>query len=302
VDDPHAEIKWLKWENAELRLPGRQDSPGVGPGTVRGAARGRDDALARGELRRLRDPRDARTDVPAWLGDRPGPDRPDHAGPGAAGVRRSKRVFTTRPDPAAWKPRDLLKRQFTEHARLSGPGTAGIHVTRVPGRSRERHGGRSARGRRRAGRPGHGRGRHRPRGASQRLPTRPRGSVPAGSEAKETAGSQVPAQAVYLGASHARSATAIVALTGARSYKIRFPAGDLPPHGADGFWSITLYNAAGCRPRRVRSASCCAYMPPPHRCSTVPGSRRRSRRSGDWTIAAWRGVQPVEQAMLASAG
>ena len=34
-------------------------------------------------------------------------------------------------------------------------------------------------------------------------------------------------------------------LTGVRSYEIRFPAGDLPPHGTDGFWSITLYNAAG---------------------------------------------------------
>ena len=28
-------------------------------------------------------------------------------------------------------------------------------------------------------------------------------------------------------------------------YEIRFPAEDLPPHGSDGFWSITLYNAAG---------------------------------------------------------
>ena len=27
--------------------------------------------------------------------------------------------------------------------------------------------------------------------------------------------------------------------------QIRFPAGDLPPHGSDGFWSVTLYNAAG---------------------------------------------------------
>jgi hypothetical protein len=30
-----------------------------------------------------------------------------------------------------------------------------------------------------------------------------------------------------------------------RSYEIRFPARDLPPHGADGFWSITLYNSSG---------------------------------------------------------
>ena len=63
--------------------------------------------------------------------------------------------------------------------------------------------------------------------------------------AKQTPGPQVPAQAVYLGATRARSGTTTTALTGARSYEIRFPAGDLPPHGADGFWSITLYNAAG---------------------------------------------------------
>jgi hypothetical protein len=63
--------------------------------------------------------------------------------------------------------------------------------------------------------------------------------------AKETLGAQVPAQAVYLGANRARSGAATTALTGTRSYEIRFPAGDLPPHGVDGFWSITLYNAAG---------------------------------------------------------
>jgi hypothetical protein len=64
--------------------------------------------------------------------------------------------------------------------------------------------------------------------------------------AKNTLGMQVPAQAVYLGASRARSGTTTpVPLAGTRSYEIRFPAGDLPPHGADGFWSITLYNAAG---------------------------------------------------------
>jgi hypothetical protein len=63
--------------------------------------------------------------------------------------------------------------------------------------------------------------------------------------AKETLGTQVPAQAVYLGANSARSGTTTTALIGTRSYEIRFPAGDLPPHGADGFWSITLYNAEG---------------------------------------------------------
>ena len=58
-------------------------------------------------------------------------------------------------------------------------------------------------------------------------------------------GTQVPTQAVYFNASRARSGTTTTALAGTRSYVIRFPAGDLPPHGSDGFWSITLYNAAG---------------------------------------------------------
>jgi len=63
--------------------------------------------------------------------------------------------------------------------------------------------------------------------------------------AEETLGTQVPAQAVYFSASQARSGTTATPLTGTRSYAIRFPAGHLPPHGSDGFWSITLYNAAG---------------------------------------------------------
>lgn len=63
--------------------------------------------------------------------------------------------------------------------------------------------------------------------------------------AQATPGLQVPAQAVYFGASRARSGTTTTPLAGNRSYEIRFPAGDLPPHGSDGFWSITLYNAAG---------------------------------------------------------
>ena len=58
-------------------------------------------------------------------------------------------------------------------------------------------------------------------------------------------GLQVPTQAVYFKASRARSGTTTTALAGTGSYEIRFPAGDLPPHGSDGFWSITLYNAAG---------------------------------------------------------
>jgi Protein of unknown function (DUF1214) len=47
------------------------------------------------------------------------------------------------------------------------------------------------------------------------------------------------------GASRARSGTTTTALAGTRSYEIRFPAEDLPPRGSGGFWSITLYNAAG---------------------------------------------------------
>jgi hypothetical protein len=63
--------------------------------------------------------------------------------------------------------------------------------------------------------------------------------------AEETLGTQVPTQAAYFSASRARSGTATTPLAGTRSYEIRFPDGDLPPHGSDGFWSITLYNAAG---------------------------------------------------------
>ena len=63
--------------------------------------------------------------------------------------------------------------------------------------------------------------------------------------AEETLGTQVPTQAVYFSASRARSGTTTAPLAGTRSYEIRFPAEDLPPHGSDGFWSITLYNAAG---------------------------------------------------------
>jgi len=64
-------------------------------------------------------------------------------------------------------------------------------------------------------------------------------------QAKETLGTQVPTQAVYFSAARARSGTTTTPLGGTRSYEIRFPAGDLPPHGSDGFWSITLYNPAG---------------------------------------------------------
>jgi hypothetical protein len=63
--------------------------------------------------------------------------------------------------------------------------------------------------------------------------------------AEQTLGTQVPTQAVYFSASRARSGTTTTSLAGTRSYEIQFAAGDLPPHGSDGFWSITLYNAAG---------------------------------------------------------
>ncbi len=58
-------------------------------------------------------------------------------------------------------------------------------------------------------------------------------------------GTQVPTQAVYFAASRARSGTTTTPLAGTSSYEIRFPAKDLPPYGSDGFWSITLYDAAG---------------------------------------------------------
>ncbi len=63
--------------------------------------------------------------------------------------------------------------------------------------------------------------------------------------AEEALGTQVPTQAVYFSASRARSGMTTTPLAGTRSYEIRFPAGDVPPHGTDGFWSITLYNTAG---------------------------------------------------------
>ena len=63
--------------------------------------------------------------------------------------------------------------------------------------------------------------------------------------ADETLGTQVPTQAVYFSASRGRSGTTTTQLAGTSSYEIRFLAKDLPPHGSDGFWSITLYNAAG---------------------------------------------------------
>jgi len=63
--------------------------------------------------------------------------------------------------------------------------------------------------------------------------------------AEETLGTQVPAQAAYFGARDAQSGATTAPLAGTGMYEIRFPAGDLPPYGSDGFRSITLYNAAG---------------------------------------------------------
>jgi hypothetical protein len=63
--------------------------------------------------------------------------------------------------------------------------------------------------------------------------------------AQETLGTQVPTQAVYFSAKDARSGTTLTPLAGTSSYEIRFAAGDLPPHGSNGFWSVTLYNSAG---------------------------------------------------------
>jgi hypothetical protein len=63
--------------------------------------------------------------------------------------------------------------------------------------------------------------------------------------ADETLGTQVPTQAVYFSASSALSGTTTTPVSGTSSYEIRFRAADLPPHGSEGFWSITLYNAAG---------------------------------------------------------
>ena len=43
----------------------------------------------------------------------------------------------------------------------------------------------------------------------------------------------------------AQSGTTTIPLVGTHGFEIRFPADELPPHGSDGFWSITLLNAAG---------------------------------------------------------
>jgi hypothetical protein len=63
--------------------------------------------------------------------------------------------------------------------------------------------------------------------------------------AQKTLGTQLPTQAVYFSSGRAQSGTTTTPLVGTSSYEIGFPAKDLPPHGSDGFWSITLYNAAG---------------------------------------------------------
>ena len=56
---------------------------------------------------------------------------------------------------------------------------------------------------------------------------------------------QVPTQAVYFHARTSRFGTVTTPLVGTRTYEIRFASHDLPPYGSDGFWSLTMYNAAG---------------------------------------------------------
>jgi len=51
-------------------------------------------------------------------------------------------------------------------------------------------------------------------------------------------GANVPAEAVY---AIARGDASGQPLTGARDYVLHFPAGGLPPIGAQGFWSVTMY-------------------------------------------------------------
>ena len=62
--------------------------------------------------------------------------------------------------------------------------------------------------------------------------------------AKVGLGLQVSTQAVYFTAKSARSSTTDIPLVGTHAYEIRFSQSELPPHGPDGFWSITLYNSA----------------------------------------------------------
>lgn len=62
--------------------------------------------------------------------------------------------------------------------------------------------------------------------------------------AKIGLGLQVSTQAVYFTAGNAQSQATAIPLLGSHSYEIRFSAANLPPHGPDGFWSITLYNSA----------------------------------------------------------
>ena len=63
------------------------------------------------------------------------------------------------------------------------------------------------------------------------------------SVAKQGLGAQVPTQAVYFHV-NTKSGMKIGPLVGSDSDVIRFTANDLPPHGTDGFWSITMYNAS----------------------------------------------------------
>lgn len=62
--------------------------------------------------RRPRSPENASAAQTAGLADRPGPDRAAHAIAGVAGVKRGKRAFTTKSDPAGRRRTDLNQRHF----------------------------------------------------------------------------------------------------------------------------------------------------------------------------------------------
>ncbi len=59
--------------------------------------------------------------------------------------------------------------------------------------------------------------------------------------AKYGLGEQVSSQAIYFSATQDADGGQ---LSGSQEYEVRFPKGELPPTGPDGFWSITMYNAS----------------------------------------------------------
>ena len=72
-----------------------------------------------GELPGLRGPQALEGGTPCRPRHRPGPGRPADAPGGDRGVRRRRRVRTTRPDPAARRPADLVDADFTASDRTS---------------------------------------------------------------------------------------------------------------------------------------------------------------------------------------